>query len=172
MTTPASLLGDTLRVFQQELSRPQYLWQLAVIAVALVVGWFFTRWVQQRVDARVQAQTRERSRRVDLLRFSIDGFRRLAFPVSVIALLMAGGAALWGSGLVRRAAESSTSYGGITYIELGIKKGELASRLGTASETISRTFKKLKEEGIIEVQGGRVVVHQMEKLQKISERHE
>jgi CRP/FNR family transcriptional regulator len=44
--------------------------------------------------------------------------------------------------------------------------------LGTASETISRTFKKLKEEGIIEVQGGRVVVHQMEKLQKISERHE
>jgi CRP/FNR family transcriptional regulator len=74
--------------------------------------------------------------------------------------------------LVRRAAESSTSFGGITYIDLGIKKGELASRLGTASETISRTFKKLKEEGIIEVQGNRVVVHQMEKLQKISERHE
>lgn len=74
--------------------------------------------------------------------------------------------------LVRRAAESSTNFGGITYIDLGIKKGELASRLGTASETISRTFKKLKEEGIIEVQGNRVVVHQMEKLEKLSERHE
>jgi CRP/FNR family transcriptional regulator len=74
--------------------------------------------------------------------------------------------------LVRRAAESSTSFGGITYIDLGIKKGELASRLGTASETISRTFKKLKDEGIIEVQGSRVVVHQMEKLEKLSEQHE
>jgi CRP/FNR family transcriptional regulator len=74
--------------------------------------------------------------------------------------------------LVRRAAESSTSFDGITYLELGIKKGELASRLGTASETISRTFKKLKEEGIIEVQGNRVVVYQMEKLQNMSERHE
>jgi len=74
--------------------------------------------------------------------------------------------------LLRRADEKSTSYGGITYLELGIKKGELASRLGTASETISRTFKKLKEEGIIEVQGSKVIIHQMEKLQKLCERHE
>jgi CRP/FNR family transcriptional regulator len=74
--------------------------------------------------------------------------------------------------LVRRAAENSTSFDGITYIDLGIKKGELASRLGTASETISRTFKKMKDEGVIEVQGSRVVVHQMEKLEKLSERHE
>ncbi|BCS55109.1 Crp/Fnr family transcriptional regulator [Geobacter sp. SVR] len=74
--------------------------------------------------------------------------------------------------LVRRADEKSTSYGGITYIDLGIKKGELASRLGTASETVSRTLRKLKDEGIIEVQGNRVVIHQMEKLQKLCERHE
>ena len=74
--------------------------------------------------------------------------------------------------LVRRVDEKSTSFGGITYVDLGIKKGEIASRLGTASETISRTFKKLKEEGIIEVQGSRVVIHQIEKLQKLCERHE
>jgi CRP-like cAMP-binding protein len=75
--------------------------------------------------------------------------------------------------LVRRSAEkSASSYGGITYIDLGVKKGELASRLGTASETISRTLRKLKDEGIIEVQGSRVVILQMEKLQKLSERHE
>jgi CRP/FNR family transcriptional regulator len=73
--------------------------------------------------------------------------------------------------LVRRAAEKSTSYNGIVYIDLGIKKGALASRLGTAGETISRTLKKLKEEGIIEVQGNRVVVNEMEKLKKLSERH-
>ncbi|MDR3580954.1 MAG: Crp/Fnr family transcriptional regulator [Oryzomonas sp.] len=74
--------------------------------------------------------------------------------------------------LVRLSSEKSSSYGGITYIDLGVRKGELASRLGTASETISRTLRKLKDEGIIEVQGSRVVILQMEKLQKLSERHE
>lgn len=74
--------------------------------------------------------------------------------------------------LVRRASEKSTSYDGITYVDLGIKKGELASRLGTASETISRTLRKLMNEGIIEVQGNRVLIHQMEKLNKLCERHE
>jgi len=74
--------------------------------------------------------------------------------------------------LVRRAADKSTSYGGITYIDLGVRKGELASRLGTASETISRTLRKLKDEGIIEVQGSKVVIHQMEKLQQLCERHD
>ena len=74
--------------------------------------------------------------------------------------------------LVRRAAEKSASYGGITYVELGVKKSELASRLGTVSETISRTLRKMKDEGIIEVQGNRVVIHHMEKLQGLAERHE
>ncbi len=74
--------------------------------------------------------------------------------------------------LVRRADEKSASYGGIIYIDLGIRKGELASRLGTASETISRTLRKLKDEGIIDVQGSRVVIHRMDRLQKLCERHE
>ena len=74
--------------------------------------------------------------------------------------------------LVRRASEKSTSYDGITYVDLGIKKGELAARLGTASETISRTLRKLMNEGIIEVQGNRVLIHQMEKLNKLCERYE
>ena len=74
--------------------------------------------------------------------------------------------------LVRRAGEKSTSYDGITYVDLGIKKGELAARLGTASETISRTLRKLMNEGIIEVQGNRVLIHQMEKLNKLCERYE
>ncbi|MEI6306193.1 MAG: Crp/Fnr family transcriptional regulator, partial [Deltaproteobacteria bacterium] len=74
--------------------------------------------------------------------------------------------------LVRRVDEKSASYGGITYVELGVKKGELASRLGTVSETISRTLRKMINEGIIEVQGNRVVIHKMERLQELSERHE
>lgn len=66
--------------------------------------------------------------------------------------------------LVELAERKSTSFQGKTYIDLDMKKGELASRLGTVSETLSRTFRKLKEEGLIEVDGGRVVVHDMERL--------
>lgn len=72
--------------------------------------------------------------------------------------------------LVKRAAEKSTSYDGITYLELGIKKGELAAQLGTASETISRTFRKLKEEGILEMEARKVTILQMDRLLKLAER--
>ncbi len=72
--------------------------------------------------------------------------------------------------LIKRAAEKSTSYGGITYLELGIKKGELAAQLGTAGETISRTFRKLKEEGIIELDGRKVTILNMERLHQIAHR--
>ncbi|HPX62065.1 MAG TPA: Crp/Fnr family transcriptional regulator [Deltaproteobacteria bacterium] len=74
--------------------------------------------------------------------------------------------------LLRRAGENSTCYAGITYVDLGVRKGELAARLGTASETISRTLRKLKDEGVIEVQGSRVVILQMDRLQKMAECHE
>jgi len=72
--------------------------------------------------------------------------------------------------LVRRAADKSTTYDGITYLELGIKKGELAAQLGTASETISRAFRKLKEEGILEMEARKVTILRMDRLLKLAER--
>lgn len=66
--------------------------------------------------------------------------------------------------LVELAAKKSTSFQGTTYLDLDMKKGELASRLGTVSETLSRTFRKMKEDGLIEVEGGRVVIYDMERL--------
>jgi CRP/FNR family transcriptional regulator len=66
--------------------------------------------------------------------------------------------------LVELAERKSTSFQGTTYLDLDMKKGELASRLGTVSETLSRSFRKLKEEGLIEVDGSRVVIFDMEKL--------
>ncbi len=41
---------------------------------------------------------------------------------------------------------------------LPISKGELASLLFTSPETISRTFNKLKEKGLIEVDGKKIIV--------------
>jgi small-conductance mechanosensitive channel len=105
MSGPVPLLDDVVRIVQQELSRPQYVWQLVVVACALAGAWFFARLIQKRVDARVQAQSRDESRRVDLLQFSIDGFRRLAFPVSAVALLVLGGFGLRAAGLVQRAGD-------------------------------------------------------------------
>jgi CRP/FNR family transcriptional regulator len=70
--------------------------------------------------------------------------------------------------LVELAAKKSTTFQGTTYIDLEMKKGELASRLGTVSETLSRTFRKMKEEGLIEVDGGRVVVFDMERLKGLA----
>ncbi|OGU00573.1 MAG: Crp/Fnr family transcriptional regulator [Geobacteraceae bacterium GWC2_48_7] len=74
--------------------------------------------------------------------------------------------------LVGRMAEQSTTSCGEVYLELGIKKSELASRLGVAQETISRSFKKLKDDGILEVQKNRVVIYQLEELKKLCEVNE
>jgi small-conductance mechanosensitive channel len=102
MSRPTPLLDEILHIVQVDLLRPQHLWQLVVIGGALVGAWFATRWVQRWVGARLQAQVRQPAGRVDLLRFSVDGFRRLAFPVSAMALLIAGGLGLGAAGLVLR----------------------------------------------------------------------
>lgn len=62
----------------------------------------------------------------------------------------------------------STSFQGKTYLELEMKKGELASRLGTVSETLSRTLRKFREEGIIEVEGNRVIVYDLVRLKELA----
>lgn len=72
--------------------------------------------------------------------------------------------------LLELAAKKSTTYQGKTYLDLEMKKGELASHIGTVSETLSRTLKKLKEEGIIEVDGSRVIIHDMERLKRLAGR--
>lgn len=62
----------------------------------------------------------------------------------------------------------STTFQGKTYLELEMKKGELASRLGTVSETLSRTLRKLREEGIIEVEGNRFIVYDLDRLKELA----
>jgi len=43
-------------------------------------------------------------------------------------------------------------------VDLGMTKGELASALGTVPETLSRAFARLRDDGIIDVQGRTVIV--------------
>jgi CRP/FNR family transcriptional regulator len=52
--------------------------------------------------------------------------------------------------------------------ELEVSKTQLASRLGTISETLSRAFRKLQNRGIIRVEGKRVTILNRGALEEIS----
>lgn len=56
-------------------------------------------------------------------------------------------------------------------LELPIAKGALASRLGTVSETLSRTFRKLSDDGIIVVQGKTIQILDAERLADLADRY-
>jgi small-conductance mechanosensitive channel len=144
MTSPAApLLNEILRIVQQELSRPQYLWQLAVVAFALAGAWFFARYTEQRVDARIRAEASKPTGRVDLLQFSVDGFRRLAFPVSAMALLALGGLGMRAAGLVRRT-------GDIQFLRLAFTLVAAAAAIRLFVYVLRRSFPRSKWIGTFE----------------------
>jgi len=53
-------------------------------------------------------------------------------------------------------------------VTLAISKGQLASNLGTVSETLSRTFRKLSEEGVIAVQGKTITLLDPARLEELA----
>jgi len=54
-------------------------------------------------------------------------------------------------------------------VTLPIPKGQLASNLGTVSETLSRTFRKLSGEGLITVSGKSIAIVDRDRLEDLSE---
>ncbi len=52
-------------------------------------------------------------------------------------------------------------------IELNITKTELAKKIGTVNETLSRAIRKLKEKGIIDAEKNKIYIYEIEKLQDI-----
>lgn len=57
-----------------------------------------------------------------------------------------------------------------TTVELPISKSQLASNLGTVSETLSRTLRKLSDDDLIKVQGKRVEILDVERLEELAEK--
>lgn len=54
-------------------------------------------------------------------------------------------------------------------LQLPISKTQLASRLGTVSETLSRTFRKLSDEALLEVRGKTIVILDRDRLEDLAE---
>ena len=97
-----TLLQEIVDLVQGGIAQPRTVWQLVVIGVGLVAGWLAVRAVRHRVDTRVAAEARHEGLRTDLLRFSIEGMRRLAFPVSATLAVIAGGLLLRATGVAQR----------------------------------------------------------------------
>ena len=55
-------------------------------------------------------------------------------------------------------------------LELPISKSQLASNLGTVSETLSRTLRKLSEDDLISVSGKTVAILDFERLEELAEK--
>jgi CRP/FNR family transcriptional regulator len=54
------------------------------------------------------------------------------------------------------------------FILLTISKSTLAGYLGTITETLSRTFKKLQDENVIEVKGRKIFIIDINRLRELS----
>lgn len=53
-------------------------------------------------------------------------------------------------------------------VELDLPKGQLAARLGTIPETLSRVFAKLNRDGLIEIEGSKVKLLDRHRLQQLA----
>ncbi len=53
-------------------------------------------------------------------------------------------------------------------LELDLSKHQLAAKLGTISETLSRTFGKMKSKGLISVQGNKILIRDRNSLEEIA----
>jgi len=100
-----SPLREVLEALAEGLARPRHAWEAVVIAVAIAAAWGLGRTVRYRVEARLSAAARDKVP-LDVLRFSVEGARRLAFPATALLLLWAGELALRLAGLIGSTADA------------------------------------------------------------------
>lgn len=101
-----TLLHEVVELVREGIAQPRLLWQLAVVAAGLVGGWILARNVRRRIEGRIASEAQGPGLRTDVLRFSIAGVRRLAFPVAAMLIVVAGWLALRAAGIVQRPADA------------------------------------------------------------------
>jgi small-conductance mechanosensitive channel len=102
-----SLLQELIDALTEGLAQPHHHWSAVAIAGAVVFGWLVSRAVRRwTMRAGPSEPAPPEGLRGDALRFSIDGFRRLAFPVAAMAALWLAMIVLPAAGLITRAADA------------------------------------------------------------------
>ncbi len=89
LNTPLYALIEAL---QEGFSRPAFLWQVVVFAVAVIGGTLLARVWRTRAEARLGRMHPHNGHALEVLQFSVDGVQRLAFPLTVIGVMALG---LW-----------------------------------------------------------------------------
>jgi small-conductance mechanosensitive channel len=100
---PDPLVRELYSALAEGLARPQHVWTVGVVVLALIAGWFAARLMRRRVDRRLAAARASGQPALDALRVSLEGFRRLAFPAITLGLLILGQTLLRAVGVFRTA---------------------------------------------------------------------
>jgi len=101
-----SLLHELLQALAEGLARPAHFWSAIAIGCALAGGWFAAKIVRRRAEARLAQRLAAGATHAVALEFSIEGVRRLAFPITSLALLWVGEWTLRVMGLLAQAADA------------------------------------------------------------------
>ena len=99
-------LNELIEAVAGGLARPYQFWTLVVVLLALAVGRVVSERVRRRTQVRLDADDGSSGVHVDALRFSIDGVRRLAFPLAAQATLWLGELGLRLAGLLTTASDA------------------------------------------------------------------
>jgi small-conductance mechanosensitive channel len=100
-------LGELVAAVSEGLNRPYHFWTAIVVLVAIAGARLVSRWVRTRTQDRLDLQRRAVDASVDALQFSIEGVRRLAFPLAGQAILWLGEFGLRLSGLMTSSADAT-----------------------------------------------------------------
>jgi len=142
-----TLLQEVVELVREGIAQPRLLWQLTVVAAGLVGGWILARQVRHRIEGRIASESQRPGLRTDVLRFSIAGVRRLAFPVAAMLIVVAGWLALRVAGVVQRPADAQVlrlaltlllALGGIRLVVYAMRRSlPQAAWLGTFERAIA-----------------------------------
>jgi small-conductance mechanosensitive channel len=97
-----SPLRELLDALGEGLARPRHEWEAVVIVVSLLAAWALARSARYRIAVRLTAAAHAKVS-LDVLQFSIEGVRRLAFPVTALVLLWLGELGMRAVGLITTA---------------------------------------------------------------------
>ncbi|MFN7476464.1 MAG: mechanosensitive ion channel family protein [Burkholderiales bacterium] len=130
---------------QTDFSRPDVIWQIAVITLALAVAWWLSGWLEQRVRdrAEVATQTLDNLAASHALNLGAAAFSRVLFPLVVLLIVWLGKAVLgwfYPVSLLRLAVTLAISFAIVRLVVYLLRKVFRTSALLVAFERVVATL--------------------------------